>query len=138
MLCSQFAAPVFGIGLRGVALTDLFIGLLLPDGTKHAEAAHEDQSLQGHLYLQQSVHQILGALGVDAPEVLFVQTLRHTSGMHHVVEGFIFQLLFQLLLRREVQFDEVDALVFQPFPRTALTHGSPGLEAPAKGFLHDK
>ena len=54
------------------------------------------------------------------------------------LKRFVFQLLFQLLLRREVQFDEVDALVFQPFPRTALAHGSPGLEAPAKGFLHDK
>ena len=56
---------------------------------------------------------MLGTLCVDAMEVGLVQTLRHTGGMYHVVELMLLQLFYQLLLRREVEFDEVDTLVLQ-------------------------
>ena len=71
-------------------------------------------------------------------EVGLVQTLRHTSRMHHIVELLIAQLFHQLGLRREVEFDEVDALILQERPRAALAYGSPSLEPSFEGLLYDK
>ena len=56
---------------------------------------------------------MLGTFRVDAVEIGLVQTLRYTGGMYHVVELLTLQLFYQLLLRREVEFDEVDTLVLQ-------------------------
>ena len=58
--------------------------------------------------------------------------------MHHIVELVAAQLFLQPLLRREVQLDEVDALVLQELPRAAATHSSPRLEPPAEGFFNDE
>ena len=58
--------------------------------------------------------------------------------MHHVVELMRSQLLYELCLRRQIQFYEVDALVLQVLFRTAFAYGSPSLEALLERFLHDK
>ena len=138
LFCSQFAAAVGRIRLRGITLADFLIGLLFLDSPENAETAHEDKSLQGHLRFEQRLYQVLRAFCVDAMEVGLVQTLRHTSRMYHVVELMPLQLFYQLLLRREVEFDEVDALVLQERPGTAFADGSPGVEAPFEGLFYDK
>ena len=79
-----------------------------------------------------------GALGVDATEVILVETLRHTGSVNHVVELVAAQLLYQLLPRREVQLNQPDTLVLQILPGTGLANGSPRLKASAKGLLNDK
>ena len=138
MFRSQLAPSVFRIWLGCVALTDLLVGLLLLDGSEDAEAADKDKAFQGHPHFEDSLCQILGSFGIDAMEVLFVQTLRHTGGMHHIVEVVSPELFYQLYLRREVEFDEMDPLVLQIFLRTVLAHRCPGFEASLKGFFHDK
>ena len=96
-----------------VTLANLRVGLLLAYGTHDAEAADVDKAAQWHLQGNDGVDEVLRALGVDAAEVSLVQTLGNAGGMHHIVEVVTLQLLFQLLFRRKVQLDEVDALVGQ-------------------------
>ena len=45
-----------------------------------------------------------------------MQTFRSTGGMYHIVERTTTELFLHLLLRAEVQFDEVDALVLEILP----------------------
>ena len=81
---------------------------------------------------------MLGALGIDAEEVLLVQTLRNAGGMDDVVEAVAGQLLAQGLLGRQVQLDEMDAFVGQKLVGTALAHSCPHLKIPPERLLHNE
>ena len=107
----ELALAVGGVGLRGVALADLGVGLLLADGAHDAETADIDETLDAHLEGHQNVNEMLGALGIDAVEVGFVETFGDAGGMHDVVELQPGELFGELRLGREVEFDEIDTLV---------------------------
>jgi hypothetical protein len=59
---------------------------------------------------------MLGALGVDAMEVGFVETFGDTGGMYDVVELQPGELFGELRLGREIEFDEVDTVVGKELP----------------------
>ena len=67
-----------------------------------------------------------------------MQTFGHTSGMYHIVELVVAELLLQLFFRREVQLDQVDALVLQEGARTRLAHGSPRIKTSLERFFYDE
>ena len=67
-----------------------------------------------------------------------MKTLRHTGGMHYVVKLQIAHLFHQVLLRGEVDFQEMDAFVCEPLPRTALAEGHPYVHVAPEGFIHDE
>ena len=58
--------------------------------------------------------------------------------MYDIVEIMSTELLYELVLGVEVQFDEVDAWVLQIGARAALAHGGPCIEASSECFLNDK
>ena len=112
----EFALTVGGVGLWRVALANLGIGLLFADGAHNAETADVDETLDAHLEGFQNVNEMLGALGVDAMEVGFVETLGDTGSMHDVVELQPGELFGELRLGREIEFDEVDTVVGKELP----------------------
>ena len=111
LLGLELALAVSGVGLWRVALADLSVGLLLANGAHDAETADIDETLDAHLEGHQDVNEVLGALGIDAVEVGFVETFGDTCGMHDIVELQPGELIGELRLGREVEFDEVDTLV---------------------------
>ena len=112
----EFALTVSGIGLWRVAFADLSVGLFFADGTHDAETADIDETLDAHLEGLQDVNEMLGALGIDAREVGFVETFGDAGGMHDVVELQPGELFGELRLGREVEFNEVDTVVSKELP----------------------
>ena len=112
----ELALTVGGVGVGGVALADLGIRLLFTDGAHDAETADIDETLDAHLEGFQDVNEMLGALGVDAMEVGFVETFGDTGGMHDVVELQPCELFGELRLGREIEFNEVDTVVGKELP----------------------
>ena len=108
------------------------------DGAEDAERAEIDEALQGHAQLHERLHQVLGALGVDAPEVALVNTLGDARSVDHVVELLVTELGDELILGIEVQFDEMDTRVLKIGLRTGAAHGCPGLEAALQGLFYDE
>ena len=137
-LGSELAFAIGGVGLGRIGITDFLVGLLLTNRTEDAQRAQVDQSLQWHVHLQQSLHQMARAFGVHAEEVLLVLALRHTRCMHHVGELMTAQLLHQPFLRIQVELDELDAVVLQKLLRTAAAHSCPHLISSLQTFLHDE
>ena len=97
-LCGKFALAVCRVRLRHIVLTDLLIRLLLADGSEDAERTDEDKSLDRHSQMQDGIHQVLGALGVNLIEILCMQTLGSASCMHYIVELVRSEFLLQLFL----------------------------------------
>ena len=138
LLGLQLAFSVGGVGLRNVGLANFLIRLLLADRAEDAERTEIDKALQWHLQLQQRVDKVTRAVGVHTEEIFLVQAFRHASSMHHIVELLPLHLLHELLFRREVEFDEVDALVFQKLARTGLANRSPHFHSTLQSFFDDK
>ena len=134
----ELALTVGGVGLRTVRFADFFVGLLFAYGTEDAERTEVDELAEGRLCGDERAGQVFGSFGVDGVEVGFVQALGHARGMHHVVELVAVELSAQLFLAGQVQLQEVDAVVLQPFARTAAAHGSPDVHAFAERFFHDE
>ena len=134
----ELALSIGGVGLRMVGFADFFVRLLFAYGTEDAERTEVDEFAEGPLCGDERAGQVFGSFGVDGVEVCFVQAFRHACGMHHVVELVPGELLAQLLLAGQVQLQEVDAAVLQPFARTAAAHGSPDVHAFAERFFHDE
>ena len=107
----ELALAVSGIGLWRVALADLSVGLLLANGAHDAETADIDETLDAHLEGHQDVNEVLGALGIYAVEVGFVETFGDACGMHDIVELQPSELFGELRLGREIEFDEIYTLV---------------------------
>ena len=134
----EFTAPVCGVGSWRIVLGDVVIGLLFPDGPEDAQTTHVDEASHRHVQFQDGFHQIACSLVVHAEEVVGMQAFRHTGGMYDIVEIMSTELLHELVLGVEVQFDEVDARVLQIGARAALAHGGPCIEASSECFLNDK
>ena len=134
----KLAPAVCGVGARNVVLAYVAVGLPLAHGSVNAQRADEHETPQGHLQRQKSVHQILRPQGVHPVEVIAVKALRHSCGMHHVVERVVSETFSQPFSRREVKLYEVYALVGEIAPRARMPHGSPHVHASAQGFLNDK
>ena len=91
----QFALPVCRVGFGCVVLSNLGVGLLFAHGSKHAERADEHEALQRHVQGYEGVGQVACAIGVDAEEVVAVQALSGSRGVHHILKLVLLQLLFQ-------------------------------------------
>ena len=83
-------------------------------------------------------HDFSGGREADTAEIVAVQTLRHSGGMHHIVERVVLKPAFQLLGRREVELNEVYALVGEITARTCRPHRGPHVHATAQRFFNDK
>ena len=81
---------------------------------------------------------MLGALCVDAAEILFMNTLRDTCRMNHIVEMQRLHLFHKVLFRREIHFQKMDTLIGEPLPRTAFAKGHPNIHFTLKCFVHDE
>ncbi len=134
----ELAAAILGVGLRGVGLADLLVGLLFADGAEDAERTDIDEAGERHGLGRQCADEILRPLGIDAAEVGLVETLGDAGGVNHIVEVMTAELLAEPFFGREVELDEVDALVLQVLPRAAATHGSPRLHSPAESLFDDE
>ena len=109
----ELTASVGRVWVWCVVLGDIVVGLLFPDGTEDAQTAHIDEASHRHVQFQDGLYQIAGSLVVHAEEVVGMQAFRHAGGMHDIVEIVSSELLHQLVLGVEVQFDEVDTRVLQ-------------------------
>ena len=134
----ELTATILGVGLRGVGLADFLIGLLLTNGAEDAERTDIDEAGERHGLGRQRADEVLGPLGIDAAEVGLVDTLGDAGGVNHIVEVMAAELLAEPLLRREVEFDEMDALVLQVLLGAAATHGSPRLHSSAESLFDDE
>ena len=59
------------------------------DGTKDAQAAHVDKSLQGSLSLEDGMDEVFRPLVVDSIEVFLVKTLGSAGCVNNIVEFVI-------------------------------------------------
>ena len=134
----QLTLAVGGVGAGLVGLANLGIRLLFADGSHDTERRYVDEAAQRHPESQQGTDQMLRALSVNTVEVALVETLGDAGGMDHVVELVSLELAAQCLLRRQVQLDEMDALVGQELARAAAAHGRPRLEAPAERLFNNE
>ena len=78
------------------------------------------------------------SLGVHRIELLFTKTFRNTSSMNHIIEDMILKLFLQIVLRRKIQFNEMDTFILQPFARTASPDGCPYFHVAFQCLFHDK
>ena len=114
----ELALSVGGIGLRSIALANLLVGLRLTNSTEDTERAQIDKPLERHLHVQQRIGKVAGPFGVDTMKIVFVQTLRHTCRMNHIIErGFrTAKLLHELRSRIQIKLYETDTGVAQIDP----------------------
>ena len=95
----QFAFTIRRIGQGSVVFVDFGKRFLFPDGTKHTQRTDVDEPLEGHLQLQNSIHQVLGTFGVDTVKIVRMNTFGDAGGMNDIVESMPLELLNQSLFR---------------------------------------